>query len=135
MLVGLLSDSLYVVKIGFHNLPPSGAITCSLKVIDKQIPERSLFIMQNLLNNNILLIFFGRARWLRGQCARSAIAEAKQRSQRSVIGWLTKIYYLEFLRACFKPLVKNMLCRPHLVWEKGRKKKILLLFLMQNVIL
>jgi hypothetical protein len=39
------------------------------------------------------------ARWPRGQCARRAIAEAKQRSQRSVIGWVTKIYYLELLRA------------------------------------
>jgi hypothetical protein len=28
----------------------------------------------------------------------SAIAEAKQRSQRSVIGWVAKIYYLELLR-------------------------------------
>jgi hypothetical protein len=28
-----------------------------------------------------------------------AIAEAKQRSQRPVIGWVTKIYYLELLRA------------------------------------
>jgi hypothetical protein len=39
------------------------------------------------------------ARWSRGQCARRAIAEAKQRSQKSVIGWVTKIYYLELLRA------------------------------------
>jgi hypothetical protein len=35
----------------------------------------------------------------RCQRARRAIAEAKQRSQRSVIGWVTKIYYLELLRA------------------------------------
>jgi hypothetical protein len=35
----------------------------------------------------------------RRQCARRAIAEPKQRSQRSVIGWVTKIYYLELLRA------------------------------------
>jgi hypothetical protein len=28
---------------------------------------------------------------------RGAIAEAKQRSQRSVLGWVTKIYYLELL--------------------------------------
>jgi hypothetical protein len=34
-----------------------------------------------------------------GQCARHQIAEAKQCSQRSVIGWVAKIYYLEFLRA------------------------------------
>jgi hypothetical protein len=31
--------------------------------------------------------------------ARRAITEAKQRSQRSAIGWVTKIYYLELLRA------------------------------------
>jgi hypothetical protein len=29
----------------------------------------------------------------------SVITEAKQRSQRSVIGWVTKIYYLKLLRA------------------------------------
>jgi hypothetical protein len=40
-----------------------------------------------------------RARWARGQCGRGEIAEAKQRTQRSVIGWVTKIYYLELLRA------------------------------------
>jgi hypothetical protein len=32
------------------------------------------------------------ARWPRGQSARRAIAESKQRSQRPVIGWVTKIY-------------------------------------------
>jgi hypothetical protein len=32
-------------------------------------------------------------------CARRVIAEAKQRSQRSFIGCVTKIYYLELLRA------------------------------------
>jgi hypothetical protein len=41
----------------------------------------------------------GGARWRRGQCARRAIAEPKQCSQRPVIGWVTKIYYLELLRA------------------------------------
>jgi hypothetical protein len=35
----------------------------------------------------------------RGQCARRPIVEPKQRSQWSVIGWVTKIYYLELLRA------------------------------------
>jgi hypothetical protein len=30
---------------------------------------------------------------------RRAIAKAKQRSQRLVIGWVTKIYYLELFRA------------------------------------
>jgi hypothetical protein len=39
------------------------------------------------------------ARRPRGQCASHAIAEAKQRSQWSVIGWVTKIYYLDLLRA------------------------------------
>jgi hypothetical protein len=42
----------------------------------------------------------------RGQCARRAIAEAKQRSQWSVIGWVTKIYFLEILRAS-----EGTLCR------------------------
>jgi hypothetical protein len=41
----------------------------------------------------------GGARWSSGQCARRAIAEAKQRSQRPVLGWVTKIFYLEVLRA------------------------------------
>jgi hypothetical protein len=36
---------------------------------------------------------------LSGQCAQRAIAEAKHRSQWPVIGWVTKIYYLELLRA------------------------------------
>jgi hypothetical protein len=35
----------------------------------------------------------------RRQCARRAIVEAKQRSQGPVRGWVTKIYYLELLRA------------------------------------
>jgi alanine racemase len=34
----------------------------------------------------------------RGQRARRTIAEAKQHSQRSVVGWVNKIYYLELLR-------------------------------------
>jgi hypothetical protein len=38
------------------------------------------------------------ARWPRGQCFRRAIAEAKHHSQWSV-RWVTKIYYLELLRA------------------------------------
>jgi hypothetical protein len=40
-----------------------------------------------------------KAWWPRGQCALRAVADAKQRSQWSVIGWVTKIYYLELLRA------------------------------------
>jgi hypothetical protein len=39
------------------------------------------------------------ARWSSGQCARRAIAEAKHRSQWPVLGWVTKIYYVELLRA------------------------------------
>jgi hypothetical protein len=39
------------------------------------------------------------ARWSSGQCARRAIAEAKHRSQWPALGWVTKIYYLELLRA------------------------------------
>jgi hypothetical protein len=50
-------------------------------------------------NNNKDRFIDRRAGWPRGQCARRAIAEAKQRSQCSVIGWVTKIYYLELLRA------------------------------------
>jgi hypothetical protein len=34
-----------------------------------------------------------------GQRARRAIAEAKHRSQWPVLGWVTKMYYLELLRA------------------------------------
>jgi hypothetical protein len=41
----------------------------------------------------------GGARWSCDQCARRAIAEAKHRSQWPVLGWVTKIYYLELLRA------------------------------------
>jgi hypothetical protein len=39
------------------------------------------------------------ARWPRGKCNRRAIAEPEQCSQRSVIGWVNKICYLELLRA------------------------------------
>jgi hypothetical protein len=96
------------------------------------------------------------ARWPRSQRARRAIAEAKQRSQRSVIRWVTRIYYLEILRvlegtlsrwsrlhlqslaptsvsrrvsqAVVKIIAESLsydenMYRPHLVWEKGRKKK------------
>jgi hypothetical protein len=52
---------------------------------------------------NILLLFvfcsYGGARWSSGQCARRAIAEAMHRSQWPVMGWVTKIYYLELLCA------------------------------------
>jgi hypothetical protein len=96
------------------------------------------------------------ARWPRSQRARRAFAEAKQRSQRSVIRWVTRIYYLEILRvlegtlsrwsrlhlqslaptsvsrrvsqAVVKIIAESLsydenMYRPHLVWEKGRKKK------------
>jgi hypothetical protein len=55
----------------------------------------ALFTAFNVLNH-VLIGAWG-ARWLRGQCARRAIAEVKQRSQWSVMGWVTKIYYLELL--------------------------------------
>jgi hypothetical protein len=52
-------------------------------------------------NDNYFCILISRSliEELDGQCVWRAIAEAKQRSQRSVIGWVTKIYYLELLRA------------------------------------
>jgi hypothetical protein len=46
---------------------------------------------------------FGGARWPRAQSARRAIAEVKQRLQKPVIGWVTKIYNLELLRALEGP--------------------------------
>jgi hypothetical protein len=49
--------------------------------------------------NKTLEMNIGGARCSSGQCARRAIAEAKHRSQWSVLGWVTKIYYLELLRA------------------------------------
>jgi hypothetical protein len=45
------------------------------------------------------LYFHRGARWSSSQYARRVIAEAKHRSQWPVIGWVTKIYYLELLRA------------------------------------
>jgi hypothetical protein len=47
----------------------------------------------------VIIISLRGARWPRGQYAWSAIAEARQHSQRSVIRWVTKIYYVELLRA------------------------------------
>jgi hypothetical protein len=40
-----------------------------------------------------------KARWPRSQCDRHAITEVKQCSQSSAIGCVSKIYYLELLRA------------------------------------
>jgi hypothetical protein len=39
------------------------------------------------------------ARWPHGLCARRVIAEAKLRSQWSVMGWVTKMYYLKLFLA------------------------------------
>jgi hypothetical protein len=47
----------------------------------------------------MLYTYYRGARWSSGQCARRAIAEAKHRSQWPVLGWVTKIYSLELLRA------------------------------------
>jgi hypothetical protein len=49
--------------------------------------------------NALNVTYFTRARWSSGQCARRAIAEVKHWSQWPVLGWVTKIYYLELLRA------------------------------------
>jgi hypothetical protein len=46
-----------------------------------------------------MIIIIIDARWPRGQSVWRAIAEVKQRSQRPVIGWVTKIYYLGLFRA------------------------------------
>jgi hypothetical protein len=54
-----------------------------------------ILCLYNISRNTIR----ARARWPRGQYARFAIAEPKQCSQRPVIGWVTKIYYLELLCA------------------------------------
>jgi hypothetical protein len=58
-----------------------------------------------MVNNLILYCDVSRsrgsrgARWSSGQCARRAIAERKHQSQWPVLRWVTKIYYLEILRA------------------------------------
>jgi hypothetical protein len=47
-------------------------------------------------------------RWPRGQCAQRAIARVKQRSQRSVIGWVSKSLFSPappYFRRHVKPLV------------------------------
>jgi hypothetical protein len=46
------------------------------------------------------------------QCARRAIAEAEQRSKRLVIGWVTKIYYLELPRASEGTLNRGICSAP-----------------------
>jgi hypothetical protein len=57
-----------------------------------------LFSFVNILRRLTLTEAPMSTRWPRGQCVRCAIVEAKQLSQRSVIGWVTKIYYLKLLR-------------------------------------
>jgi hypothetical protein len=49
-----------------------------------------------------------RGRWPRGECAGRAIAEAKQHW--TVIGWLTKIYYLDLLHASECTLAVGLGC-------------------------
>jgi ribonuclease HI len=53
----------------------------------------------DIFHDSLYVIREGGDRWSSGQCARRAIAEAKHQSQWPVIGWVTKIYYLELLRA------------------------------------
>jgi hypothetical protein len=56
-------------------------------------------IIVTIVKYNLIAIYEKLDGPTNGQCAWRAIAEAKQRSQRSVIRWVTKIYYLELLRA------------------------------------
>jgi hypothetical protein len=78
---------------------------------------RLVRLLPSLLKNEGKEIYFKnyhneseRAPWHRGQCVRRAIAEAKQHSQRPVIGWVTKIYNLELLRASECPLSRSPSC-------------------------
>jgi hypothetical protein len=62
--------------------------------------KRNMKAVQLSYYRAIILILNSRgSRWSSGQCAWRSIAEAKHRSQWPVIGWVTKIYYLELLRA------------------------------------
>jgi hypothetical protein len=76
--------------------------------------------------------------------ARCAIAEVKQLSQILVIGWVTKIYYLEILCNSEGTLSRSLLCLQSLAptpvsrrvdvrQAAGRKKFILLLNLYHNM--
>jgi hypothetical protein len=61
-------------------------------VIDKEGAVPLQWVINRLMMNSSSPIDFGRgARWSSGQCARRAIAEAKQRSQCSAIGWVTNL--------------------------------------------
>jgi hypothetical protein len=62
-------------------------------------PKQNKIKKIHLLDCTYKARYNGGTRWPRGQLARRVIAEAKQRSQWSVIGWVTKIYYLELRRA------------------------------------
>jgi hypothetical protein len=64
------------------------------------------------LDENRKVKMYGGCRWPHGQCTWRAIAEAKQRSQWSAIGKVTKIYYLELLRVLEGTL--SRWCRLHL---------------------
>jgi hypothetical protein len=71
-----------------------------LKVWDLRMETKPVETYQ--VSNYIPILYFiltiQVARWPRGERAQRAIAEDKQRSRRSVIGWLI-IYYLELLSA------------------------------------
>jgi hypothetical protein len=64
-------------------------------MIYTQFLARKFYYCYNLLS----AIECWGARWSSGQCAQRLNAKAKQRSYRSAMGWVTKIYYLELLRA------------------------------------
>jgi hypothetical protein len=104
--VGKLSDNSYeVVKQGknFFKLIVLLGECFKLSTASCRFSKASLYVFLNRLALTFSLILISSsgnwgARWSSGQCARRAIAEAKQRSQWPVIGWVTKIYYLELLR-------------------------------------
>jgi hypothetical protein len=79
------------------------------------ITFKILFSKFYFRSNKLGIVSEGGARWPRGQCARCEIAEAKQRSQKSVLGWVTKIFYLELLRASEGTLSRWLLYRAYLV--------------------
>jgi hypothetical protein len=76
----------------------SGMYVCMLnKNLESSfISHQSSFTYQRFA---LLLKRHLNARWPRKQYAQRPITEDKQRSQWSVIDWVTKIYYLELLRA------------------------------------
>jgi hypothetical protein len=72
--------------------------TCQLVLQQQSKMTKSEHHSNIVLSNQELHDLQRGVRWPRGQCARRAIAEPKQCSQKPVIGSLTKIYYLELLR-------------------------------------